>query len=155
MLVIAPYHCGIVGIYYFQQPQVVPSENISLNIISYPLFADADTGIYPHAASQHQAGPKAKHGIVMLSLDKFLYTWKQTRGNEFIPWSNDICLILELFHDFKNPGFPLIWLKSLFKHSVTRSHRSGKESRWRLWSLLWHHQGHFFPFISQAYDVNI
>ena len=37
------------------------------NIISYPLFADADTGIYPHAASQYHAWPKAKRGIAMLS----------------------------------------------------------------------------------------
>ena len=36
-------------------------------IISYPLFADADTGIYPHAASQYHARPKAKRGIAMLS----------------------------------------------------------------------------------------
>ena len=33
------------------------------DIISYPLFADADTGIYPHAASQYHARPKAKRGI--------------------------------------------------------------------------------------------
>ena len=39
--------------------------------ISYPLFADADTGIYPHAASQYHARPKAKRGIAMLSVDKF------------------------------------------------------------------------------------
>ena len=43
----------------------------SLDIISYPLFADADTGIYPHAASQYHARPKAKRGIAMLSVDKF------------------------------------------------------------------------------------
>ena len=41
------------------------------DIISYPLFADADTGIYPHAASQYHAWPKAKRGIAMLSVDKF------------------------------------------------------------------------------------
>ena len=35
--------------------------------ISYPLFADADTGIYPHAASQYHARPKAKRGIAMLT----------------------------------------------------------------------------------------
>ena len=55
------------------------------DIISYPLFADADTGIYPHAASQYHARPKAKRGIAMLSVDKFPYPRKQTRGNEFIP----------------------------------------------------------------------
>ena len=42
-------------------------------IISYPLFADAETGIYPHAALQYQARPKAKRGIAMLSVDKFPY----------------------------------------------------------------------------------
>ena len=49
------------------------------DIISYPLFADADTGIYPHAASQNHARPKAKRGIAMLSVDQFLYPGKQTR----------------------------------------------------------------------------
>ena len=44
-----------------------------LNTISYPLFASADTGIYPHAASQYHARPKAKRGIAMLSVDKFPY----------------------------------------------------------------------------------
>ena len=61
------------------------SEVTLKDIISYPLFADADTGIYPHAASQYHARPKAKRGIAMLSVDKFPYPRKQTRGNEFIP----------------------------------------------------------------------
>ena len=39
--------------------------------ISYPLFADAETGIYPLAASQYHARPKAKRDIAMLSVDKF------------------------------------------------------------------------------------
>ena len=52
-----------------------------LNIISCPLFADADTGIYPHAASQYHARLKAKQGIAMLSVDKFPYPWKQIKGN--------------------------------------------------------------------------
>ena len=58
---------------------------LCVGIISYPLFADADTGIYPHAASQYHARPKAKRGIAMLSVDKFPCPRKQTRGNEFIP----------------------------------------------------------------------
>ena len=70
--------------------------------ISYPLFADADTGIYPHAASQYHARPKAKRGIAMLSVDKFPYPRKQTRGNEFIPCSNNICDILKRFRSFKS-----------------------------------------------------
>ena len=40
-----------------------------LDIISYLLFVDADTGIYPHAASQYHARPKAKRGIAMLSVN--------------------------------------------------------------------------------------
>ena len=40
------------------------------NIISYPLFASVDTGIYPNAASQYHAQPKAKRSIAMLSVDK-------------------------------------------------------------------------------------
>ena len=95
--------------------------------ISYPLFADADTGIYPHAASQYHARPKAKRGIAMLSVDKFPYPRKQTRGNEFIPCSNNICDILKRFRRFKIPAITLIWPKSPYKHSVIRSYRSGKE----------------------------
>ena len=38
--------------------------------ISYPLFADADTRIYPHSAPRYPARPKAKRGIAMLSVDK-------------------------------------------------------------------------------------
>ena len=93
---------------------------IILEIISYPLFADADTGIYPHAASQYHARPKAKRGIAMLSVDKFSYPRKQTRGNEFIPCSNNICDILKRFRSFKIPAITLIWPKSSYKHSVTR-----------------------------------
>ena len=54
----------------------------SLNgdIISYPLFVSAGTGTYPRAASQYHARPKAKRGIAMLSVDKFPYSLKQTRG---------------------------------------------------------------------------
>ena len=100
----------------------------SCDIISYPLFADADTGIYPHAALQYHARPKAKRGIAMLSVDKFPYPRKQTRGNEFIPCSNNICDILKRFHSFKITAITLIWPKSPYKHSVTRSYRSGKES---------------------------
>ena len=79
------------------------------DIISYPLFADADTRIYPHAASQYHARPKAKRGIAMLSVNKFPYLRKQTRGNEFIPCSSNICHILKRFHSFKIPAIPLIW----------------------------------------------
>ena len=52
--------------------------------IRCPLFASVNTGIYPHAALQYHARPKAKCGITMLSVDKFPYTRKQAKGNEFI-----------------------------------------------------------------------
>ena len=84
------------------------------DIISYPLFADADTGISPHAASQYHARPKAKRGIAMLSVDKFPYPRKQTRVNEFIPCSNNICDILKRFGGFKIPAMTLIWPKSSY-----------------------------------------
>ena len=122
-------------------------------IISYPLFADADTGIYPHAALQYHARPKAKRGIAMLSVDKFPYPRKQTRGNEFIPCSNNICDILKRFRSFKIPAITLIWPKSPYKHSVTRSYRSGRDSRRRSESPLWRHQWRSFVFISHADDV--
>ena len=123
------------------------------DIINYPLFADADTGIYPHAASQYHARPKAKRGIAMLSVDKFSYPRKQTRGNEFIPCSNNICDIPKRFRSFKIPTITLIWPKSSYKHGVTRSYRSGKESGRRSESPLWRHQCRSFVFISHADDV--
>ena len=126
---------------------------ITWDNISYPLFADADTGIYPHAASQYHARPKAKRGIAMLSVDKFPYPRNQTRGNEFIPCSNNICDILKRFHSFKIPAITLIWPKSPYKHSVTRSYRSGKESGRRSESPLWRHRWRSFVFISHADDV--
>ena len=76
----------------------------TFNIISYPLFADAETGIYPHTASQYHAQPKAKRGIAMLSVNKFPYPRKPTRGNEFIPCSNNICHIVKRFRSFKIPA---------------------------------------------------
>ena len=123
---------------------------VQVCIISYPLFADADTGIYPHTASQYHAGPKAKRGIAMLSVDKFPYPRKQTRGNEFIPCSNNIHDILNRFRSFKIPAITLIWPKSPYKHSVTRSYGSSKESGRRSESPLWRHQWRSFVFISHA-----
>ena len=124
-----------------------------MNIISHPLFADADTGIYPHTASQYHARPKAKRGIAMLSVNKFPYPRKQTRGNEFIPCSNNICDILKRFRSFKIPAITLIRPKSPYKHSVTRSYRSGRESGRRSESPFWRHQWRSFVFISHADDV--
>ena len=125
------------------------SNHSQCDIISYPLFADADTGIYPHLASQYHARPEAKRGIAMLSVDKFPYPRKQTRGNECILCSNNICDILKRFRSFKIPAITLIWPKSSYKHSVTRSYRSGKESRRRSESPLWRHQWRSFVFISR------
>ena len=50
------------------------------------------------------------------------------RGNESIPCSNDVWHIVKCFHNFKIPAIPLIWPKSSYNHSVTRSHRGGKET---------------------------
>ena len=128
----------------FHQDPSIPNV---LEIISYPLFADADTGIYPHTTSQYHARPEAKRGIAMLSVDKFPYPRKQTRDNEFIPCSNNNCDILKRFRSSKIPAIPLP------KHSVTRSYRSGKESGRRSESPLWRHKWRYFVCISHADDV--
>ena len=52
-----------------------------MGLIRYPLFASADTGIYPHLASQYHAWPSAARGIAMLRVGKFPYPCQQTRGN--------------------------------------------------------------------------
>ena len=150
-LISHPY--DITKVYLCHTEELISRPYEIANIISYPLFADADTGIYPHAASQYHARPKAKRGIAMLSVDKFPYPRKQTRGNEFIPCSNNICDILKRFRSFKIPAITLIWPKSPYKHSVTRSYRSGKESGRRSESPLWRHQWRSFVFISHADDV--
>ena len=77
-----------------------------LNIISYPLFADADMGIYPHETSQCHARPKAKRSIAMLSVDKFPYPRKQIKGYEFISCSNDVSPHLKTFPRLWNPSYP-------------------------------------------------
>ena len=138
---------------WYDKKDMIWFDMIWYDIISYPLFADADTGIYPHAASQYHARPKAKRGIAMLSVDKFPYPRKQTRGNEFIPCSNNICDILKRFRSFKTAAITLIWPKSPYKHSVIRSYRSGKEIGRRSESPLWRHQWRSFVFISHADDV--
>ena len=51
---------------------------------------------------------------------------KQTNGSEFIPCSNDVCLILKCFRSFKTSAIAFIWPKSC-KLSVTRSHRSHRD----------------------------
>ena len=85
-----------------------------LDIISYPLFAHVDTGIFPHAALQYHARAKAKRGIAMLSVDKFPYPHQQTKGNEIIPCSNDVCHILKRFRSFK----PHLSLSSCLNHRI-------------------------------------
>ena len=109
--------------------------------------------LYPHAASPCHVWPKAKHGIAMLSVDKFPYPRKQTRGNEFIPCSNNICDILKHFRSFKIPAITLIWSKSPYKHIVTRSYRSGKESGRQSELPLRHHQWRSLVFISHTDNV--
>ena len=65
-----------------------------------------------HTVSQYHAGLKAKRGIAMLSVDKFLYPWKQTKGNKFILFPNDVCHILKYIHRFKSPAIHFILPKS-------------------------------------------
>ena len=76
----------------------------------------------------------------MLSVDKFPYPRKQTRGNEFMPCLNNIYDILKRFRSFKIPDITLIWPKSPHKHSVTWSYPSGKKNGRRSESPLWRHQ---------------
>ena len=109
--------------------------------------------MYPHAASQYYVRPKAKRDTAMLSVDKFPYLRKQTRGNEFIPDSNKICDILKCFRSFKIPAITLIWPRLPYKHSVTRSNPNGKESGRLPESSLWRHRWRFFVFISHTDDV--
>ena len=121
-------------------------------IISYPLFADVDTGIYPHAALQYHARPQAKRGIVILIVDKFQYPRQQTRVYRFIPCANDVCYILKRFQSFKFPANSFIWPKSLHKRSVIRSHHSGK--RWMVVVIaIVTSAMTLFIFISHADDV--
>ena len=88
-----------------------------------------------YTALQYHARPKAKCGIAMLSVDKFLYPRKQTKGNKFIPCPNDVCHILKCFRRFETPAIPFILPKSSYKLSVAWSQRSGKEcERWP-WSM--------------------
>ena len=82
--------------------------------VNYTLFAGADTRIYTYAASQNHVRPKAKRGIAMLGMDKFPLPQKQTRGNEFIPCSKDVCHILKCFRIFKAQ----LSLYSALKHSI-------------------------------------
>ena len=79
------------------------------NTFSYPLFADADTVIYPHATSQYHARTKAKLGMAKLSVDRFRYPRQQTRCNEFIPCSQAACHILKSYLSFVIPAIPLVW----------------------------------------------
>ena len=78
---------------------------------------------------------------------------KQTKGNEFISCSNDVCHILKRSHSFKTPAIPFILPKPSYKLNVVRPHRRGKESGRRPWSPLWRHQWRSFLFISHADDV--
>ena len=72
MVIVLPYGEGT-DLWISNKIANIHHDNFHWNTISYPLFADVDTGIYPHAASQRHARPKAKSGSAMLSVDKFPY----------------------------------------------------------------------------------
>ena len=118
----------------------------------YGIYFNVCTYIYIYAYIS-LVTQKAKRVIAMLSVDKFPFSRKQTRGNEFIPCSNNICDILKRFRRFKIPAITIIWPESPYKHSVTQSYRSGKEIRRWSESQLWRHQCRSFVFISHADDV--
>ena len=69
----------------------------------YPLFADTDKGIYPHATSQYHARPKAKRGIAMLIVDQFPYLRKQNRVTNF---SHAQTMFVISFPQHWNPRYP-------------------------------------------------
>ena len=85
-------------------------------------------GIYPHATSLYHERTKAERGIAMFSVDKFQHPRKQTRCNEFIPCSNNICQIVKRFRSFTTPAIPIFLPKSPYQRSVDGSYPSGKES---------------------------
>ena len=103
--------------------------------------------------TQHRNTTCGRRPSVVLWCKGWINSRKQTRGNKFIPCWNSICHILKRFLSFKIPAIPLIWPKSPYKHSVTQSHRSGKESRRWSESQLWCHQCRSFVFISHTDDV--
>ena len=86
-------------------------------------------------------------------MNKFPYSRKQTRGNEFIPRSNHICHILKCFHSFRLPALPFYLAEIIVftqYHSITL-HRQGKLTR--SWSSLWRQQWRSFRIIFHANDV--
>ena len=90
-----------------------------------------------------------KRGTAMLSADTF-----HIRGSEQgVTNVNNVCHILKRFRSFKFEAILFVWPKSFYKHRVTWSHRSSKESvRWSE-STLWRHQWCSFRFIYHANDV--
>ena len=104
---------------------LVINHSEAVDTISYPLFADMDMGIYSRTTLQYHVWLKAKNGIAMLSMEKFPYPQKQSRGNEFISWTNNHSHILKCFHSFKTQLSLLSG--SSYKQSVTRSLHSSKE----------------------------
>ena len=73
--------------------------------ISYPLFADADTGIYPHEAS-HSRIRGSKQWVTNLSRAQTMFV-----------------TFLNVFAALKSQLSHLSGPKSPYKHNVTRSHR--------------------------------
>ena len=57
-----------------------------------------------------------------------------------LPWIREFIHAQNCNTMLKTTAIPFIWTKSLYKHSVAWSHRSGKGIGWRWWSLLWRHQ---------------
>ena len=112
-------------------------------IISYPLFADVDTGIYPRAALQYHARPQAKRGIAIPIVDKFQYPRQQTRAYWFIPCANDVCYILKRFTALSSQLFHLSGLNHCI-NEVLFGRITVAKGGWWSWSQLWRHQWRYF-----------
>ena len=63
-----------------------------LGVISYPLFADADTVIHPHLALQYDPCSSAVHGIAILPLQ-----WRHNEGDGVSNHQPHDCLLKRLF----------------------------------------------------------
>ena len=84
-------------------------------VISYLLFADVDTEIYPCAVPQYHMWPNAKCSIVVLSGDKFMYSMEPNKSNKYIYIYN----MLKWFWSSKYQMIPLIWPKPSYECNDT------------------------------------
>ena len=94
--------------------------------------------------------PMVARSIAILSVDKFPYPRKQTRGKEFILCSNDLCHILKRFHS--ESQLPLLFCLNHCIKTVLRGRikAARKSDAGRPWSPYYDAP---FLFISHSDDV--